>query len=71
MLRSYLCNFSDVYIIVKENITVTKKTFTVDEFEVPNNTPAIIAATNNENNNEFGEKKKRFFKTMHHLSIVF
>ena len=26
MLRSYLCDFSDAYIVVKENITVTKKT---------------------------------------------
>ena len=50
MLRSYLCDFSDAYIIVKGNITVTKKTFTVDEFEALNNTPAIITATNNENN---------------------
>ena len=62
MLRSYLCDFSDAYIIVKGNITVTKKTFTVDEFEAPNNTPAIITATNNENNYEFGEKKKDFLK---------
>ena len=61
MLRSYLCDFSDAYIIVKGNITVTKKTFTVDEFEAPNNTPAIITATNNENNYEFGEKKKKIF----------
>ena len=27
MLRSDLCDFSDAYIVVKGNITVTKKTF--------------------------------------------
>ena len=38
MLRSDLCGFSDAYIVVKGNITVTKKTFTVNDFEAPNNT---------------------------------
>ena len=38
MLRSDLCDFSDAYIVVKGNITVTKKTFTVNDFEAPNNT---------------------------------
>ena len=56
MLRSDLRDFSDAYIVVKGNITVTKKTFTADDFEAPNNTAAIITATNNENNNEFGDK---------------
>ena len=70
MSRSDLCDFSDAYIIVKENITVTKKAFTADDSEAPNNTAAIITATTNENNNEFGEKNW-FLKVMYHLSIVF
>ena len=57
MLRSDLCDYSDAHIVVKGNITVTKKTFTTDDFEAPNNTAAILTATNNENNNEFGEEK--------------
>ena len=57
MLRSDLCDYSDAHIVVKGNITVTKKTFTADDFEAPNNTAAILTATNNENNNEFGEEK--------------
>ena len=57
MLRSYLCDFSDAYIVVKGNITVDKKTFTADDFEDPNNTAANATATNNANNNAFGEKK--------------
>ena len=31
MLSSDLCEFSDVYIVVKGDITVTKKTFTADD----------------------------------------
>ena len=31
MLRSDLCDFSDAYIAVKGNITVTKKAFTADD----------------------------------------
>ena len=45
MLRSNLCDFSDAYIVVKGNITVTEKTFTTNDFEAPNNTEAIITAT--------------------------
>ena len=60
MLRSDLCDFSDAYIVVKENITVTKKTFTADDFTDPNNTDAIATATNNANNNELGDKKLVF-----------
>ena len=56
MLRSDLCDFSDAYIVVKGNITVTKKTFTADDIEAPNNTVANVNATNNANDNEFGEK---------------
>ena len=60
MLRSDLCDFSDAYIVVKGNITVTKKIFTADDFEAPNNTAANATATNNANNNAFGEKKLVF-----------
>ena len=60
MLRSDLCDFSDAYIVVKGNITVSKKTFTADDFEAPNNTAANVTATNNANNNTFGEKKLIF-----------
>ena len=56
MLRSDLCDFSDAYIVVKGNITVTKKTFTADDIEAPNNAVANVNATNNANDNEFGEK---------------
>ena len=60
MLRSDLCDFSDAYIVVKGNITVTKKTFTADDFEAPNNTAANATATNTANDNAFGEKKLVF-----------
>ena len=45
MLRSDLCGFSDAYIVVKGNITVTKKTFTANNFEARNNTVAKANAT--------------------------
>ena len=57
MLRSDLCDYSDAYIVVKENITVVKKIFTAADFEAPNNTVANVSATNIANNNAFGEKK--------------
>ena len=60
MLRSDLCDFSDAYIVVKGNITVSKKTFTANDFEAPNNTAAIVTATNTANDNAFGEKKLVF-----------
>ena len=60
MLRSDLCDFSDTYIVVKGNITVTKKTFTADDIDAPNNTAANVTATNTANNNAFGEKKLVF-----------
>ena len=60
MLRSDICDFSDSFIVVKENITVVKKIFTADDFEAPNNTVANATATNNANNNAFGEKKLVF-----------
>ena len=60
MLRSNLCGFNDAYIVVKGNIPVVKKIFTVNDFEAPNNTAANEIATNNANNNAFGEKKLVF-----------
>ena len=60
MLRSDLYDFSDVYIVVKGYITVTKKTFAADDFEAPNNTAANVTATNTENNHAFGHKKLVF-----------
>ena len=57
MLRSDLCDCSDAYIVVKGNISLTKKTFPAAVFEAPNNTAANVAATNTANDNEFGEKK--------------
>ena len=60
MLRSDLCDFSDAYIVLKGNITVTKKAFTTDDIRAPNNTQANVNATNTANDNEFGEKKLIF-----------
>ena len=60
MLRSDLCDFSDAYIVVKGNIIVTKKTFTADDIDEPNNTAANVNATNVANNNAFGNKKLVF-----------
>ena len=52
--------FSDAYIVVKGDITVTKKTFTADDIDAPNNTAANVTATNPANNNAFGDKKLVF-----------
>ena len=41
---------------MKGNITVSKKTFTANDFEAPNNTAAIVTATNGANNNAFCKK---------------
>ena len=60
MLRSDLCDLSDAYIVVKGNITVTKKTFTADAIDAPNNAAANETATNTANNNAFGDKKLVF-----------
>ena len=60
MLRSDLCDFSNAYIVVKGNITVTKKTFTADDIDAPNNTGANKTVTNTANNNAFGDKKLVF-----------
>ena len=53
MLRLYLYDFSDAYIVAKGNIIVTKKAFTTNNFEAPENAAAI-------NDNAFGEKKLVF-----------
>ena len=60
MLRSDLCHFSDVYIVVKGDITVNIKTFTADDIDAPNNTADNSTATNNANNNELGDEKLVF-----------
>ena len=60
MLRSDLCNFRDACIVVKGNITVTKRTFTADDIDAPNNTAANATATITANNNAFGDKKLVF-----------
>ena len=60
MLRPDLCDFSDAHVVVKRDITVDKKTSTVNDFRDPNNTEAIASATNNANNNDFNRKKLIF-----------
>ena len=60
MLRSDLCDFSDAYVVVKGNIIVTKKAFTADDIDAPNNTAANVTATNTANDNAFGDKKIDF-----------
>ena len=57
MLRSDLFDFSDAYIVVKGNITVTKKTFTAVDIDAPNNTAANVTATNTAIDDAFGHKK--------------
>ena len=70
MLRSDLCDFSDAYIVVKGNIIVTKKTFTADDIDAPNNTAANVPATNTANNNAFGDKKLFFFKNSLFINCI-
>ena len=70
MLRSDLCDFSDAYIVVKGNITVTDKRFTANDFEVPNNTATNATATNTGNNNAFGEKKLVFKNNAPFISCI-
>ena len=65
-----MCDFSDAYIVVKGNITVTKKTFTANDFEAPNNTDDNATATNHATDNAL-VIRNWFLKIMHHLSIVF
>ena len=70
MLRSDLCDYFDAYIVVKGDTIVTKKTFTANDIEAPNNTAANATATNTASNNVLNEKCW-FLKITHHLSIVF
>ena len=70
MLRSDLCDFSDTYIVVKGDITVTKKTFTTDDIEAPNNTDDNVTATNTANNNAFGDKKLVFKNNVPFISFI-
>ena len=60
MLRSDLCDFNNAYIVVKGNITINKKAFTVNDIKEPNNTAANANATNTANNHAFREKKVGF-----------
>ena len=46
-----------MYIVGKGNIIVHKKTFTVNDFEAPNNTVNNATVTDTINDNVFGEKK--------------
>ena len=70
MLRSDLCDFSDAYIVVTGNITVTEKTFTTDDIEALNNTIANANATNTANDNAFGEKKLVFKNNVPFINCV-
>ena len=70
MLRSDLCDFSDAYIVVKGNITVTTKTFTADDIDAPNNTAANVTATNTANNNAFGDKKLVFKNNVPFINCI-
>ena len=70
MLRSDLCDYSDAYIVVKGTITVTRKTFTSDDIDAPNNTEDNVTATIMQIIMLL-VIKNWFLKTMHRLSIVF
>ena len=60
MLRSNLSDYSYAYIVVKGTITVTKKIFTADDFEAPNNTSANADASNIANDIAFGKNNAPF-----------
>ena len=49
MLRPDLCDYSDAYIVVKGNIVIDKKTFTINDFDALNNTAANATVTNTAN----------------------
>ena len=70
ILRSDLCDFSDAYVVVKGNIFVTKKTFTADDTDEPNNTAANVNATNTANNNAFGNKKFVFINNAPFINCI-
>ena len=69
MLRSDLCDFSDAYIVVKGTITVTKKTFTANDFDAPSNTAANATATIT-TDNAFCEKKLVFKNNLPFISCI-
>ena len=70
MLRSDLCDFSDAYIVAEGNIIVTKKSFTADNIEAPNNTAANAKLLMLQTIMRL-VKKNRFLEIMLHLSIMF
>ena len=70
MLTSDLYDFSDAYIVVKGNITVTKKIFTANDFGAPNNTADNATATNNANDNAFGDEKLVFKNNVPFINCI-
>ena len=70
LLRSDLCDFSDAYIVLGGTVTVTKKIFTANDFEDPNNTAANALLLILQMIMHL-VKKNWFLRIMHHLSIVF
>ena len=60
MLRSHLCDYSDEYIVVTEEITVVKRLFTVADFVAQNSTQAIVTATNTANTDNIVDRKLAF-----------
>ena len=67
ILRSDLCDFSDAYIVVKANITATKKTFTVNDIDAQQTMQLLLILQMIMHL----VIKNWFLKIMHHLSIVF
>ena len=65
-----MCDYFDVYIVVKGNILVNKKAFTADDIEEANNTAANVTATNTPNDNSFGEKTLFFKKSAPFINCV-
>ena len=59
-MRSDLCDFSNAHVVVKENITVSKKIFTANDSDAPNHPAANATASNVANDNAFGKKKLVF-----------
>ena len=70
MLRSDLCDFSDAYIVVKGNITVTKKANTADDFLDPNTAAATATATNTANDNAFSDEKLVFKNNVPFINCI-
>ena len=70
MLRSDLCDFSDVYIVVKGTVTVTKKAFTlmILKHQIIEKLMQMLLILQMIMHLV---KRNCFLKIMHHLSIVF